>query len=692
MLKDLTEEQLISYVQEPRPIEIPMSKSMDRMGGYGLSSRQQAERGILPLTEAEKLAKETIVPSYMILGEIERRKANETKAQAQEADKPPIAEQIVQEAMASKGIATGMPQGMPQGVQQAMPPAMPQEIITDTIAETGIAANDPQNIGMAQGGIVGYKMGGGVGDYLPYYDLATEIDGVNRKDAFNNPELTKKFIAADSRMVPFDQGFNIIDTYTEQTGSGIQAARDQILSDAGMFSNPAIGGGITQYRRNNYSPGATFQRQAEEDEGLGDKQVIFSDNFTGGFNINAPGDSPEVTPDSIEDIRKFYADIDESVNTADEDFILRDEVLTPAGKAQKKEEEERKKLKKQELYDAKRKIEEYDQEEIDKVAKGMNMTKEQVDADLAASATEDDYKAAETTLSRRNVLDKIKEYGDFDPEHMSKVFGAPDTLTAEEYKERIEDQRKTFGLDRTDIESRRASLQAMQQAANDKRRRINAPLAALKGFLALASSDNPNFVQAASDSALGAVTAFMEGDAQIQLADLQMEQNALSYAEGDYNRLEKDYEKYEEYKKAREKQYIDLLKDYYAGLKAAAGEGSTLVADAQETMIKLLNSEEGLDLQSFFGKDYVAKGIYKAKLLAHIIGQRLGAIDITEPYPEPMGGGTGPQQVQRARRKKFETYINPAEAKKYNMPPGKYTRDENGKPVLIDENLELDVN
>ena len=469
-----------------------------------------------------------------------------------------------------------------------------------------------------------------------------------------------------------------------------------------MVSNPAIGGGITQYRRNDYSPGAAFQRQAEADKGLGDKQVIFSDNFTGGFNINAPGDSPEVTPDSIEDIKQFYADIDESVapfvgpttseNPADEDFILRDEVLTPAGKAQEKEEENRASRTAIET-----KLAEADSLRAEKArVKGMNMTKEQVDADLEASATEDDYKAAETALSRRNVLDKIKEYGDFDPEQMSKVFGAPDTLTAEEYKERIEDQRKTFGLDRTDIESRRASLQAMQQAANDKRRRINAPLAALKGFLALASSDNPNFVQAASDSALGAVTAFMEGDAQIQLADLQMEQNALSYAEGDYNRLEKDYEKYEGYKKVREEQYIALLKDYYAGLKAAAGEGSTLVADAQETMIQLLNSEEGLDLQSFFGKDYVAKGIYKAKLLAHIIGQRLGAIPIDEPYPEPMGGGTGPQQVQRARRKKFEVNIGPDDAKAYSkkagrkIEPGKYTKDENGKLVLIDENLELE--
>ena len=48
MLKGLTEEQLISYVQEPRSMDRPM----DRMGGYGRSSRQQAMRGILPPTEA----------------------------------------------------------------------------------------------------------------------------------------------------------------------------------------------------------------------------------------------------------------------------------------------------------------------------------------------------------------------------------------------------------------------------------------------------------------------------------------------------------------------------------------------------------------------------------------------------------------------------------------------------------------
>jgi len=54
---------------------------------------------------------------------------------------------------------------------------MPQEIITDTIAETGIAANDPQNIGMAQGGIVGYAVGGMMPDstYGDYEKLLAEL-------------------------------------------------------------------------------------------------------------------------------------------------------------------------------------------------------------------------------------------------------------------------------------------------------------------------------------------------------------------------------------------------------------------------------------------------------------------------------------------------------------------------------------
>ena len=78
-----------------------------------------------------------------------------------------------------------------------------------------------------------------------------------------------------------------------------------------------------------------------------------------------------------------------SENPADEDFILRDEVLTPAGKAQEKEEENRASRTAIET-----KLAEADSLRAEKArVKGMNMTKEQVDADLEASATEDDYSA-----------------------------------------------------------------------------------------------------------------------------------------------------------------------------------------------------------------------------------------------------------------------------------------------------------
>ena len=49
------------------------------------------------------------VPTFLALGEIERRKVMRNKYAAQQAEQPPISEQIVQESMAAR-----MPQAMPQ--------------------------------------------------------------------------------------------------------------------------------------------------------------------------------------------------------------------------------------------------------------------------------------------------------------------------------------------------------------------------------------------------------------------------------------------------------------------------------------------------------------------------------------------------------------------------------------------------
>jgi len=116
------------------------------------------------------------VPTFLALGELERRKVMKNKYAAQQAERPPVAEQIVEESMTAmmpQGITQGLPQGMPQGMPQPpMPQGMPQppmpreEIMSESIENMGIAANNPQNIGtaMAAGGIVGYQEGGNVLD------------------------------------------------------------------------------------------------------------------------------------------------------------------------------------------------------------------------------------------------------------------------------------------------------------------------------------------------------------------------------------------------------------------------------------------------------------------------------------------------------------------------------------------------
>ena len=86
------------------------------------------------------------VPTFLALGEIERRKVMRNKYAAQQAEQPPVSEQIVQESMAAM-----MPQAMPQ------PPMAPS-------GDAGITALPAPNVGQnyAQGGVVGYA----AGDYV----------------------------------------------------------------------------------------------------------------------------------------------------------------------------------------------------------------------------------------------------------------------------------------------------------------------------------------------------------------------------------------------------------------------------------------------------------------------------------------------------------------------------------------------
>ena len=89
------------------------------------------------------------VPSFMVLSEIERRQAENTRREKAQAQPP--APTVKEQAIASLGQQ--MPQGMPMPEQVAMTP--------EQRAGSGIAALNPP-VQMAEGGVVGYQLGGNV--------------------------------------------------------------------------------------------------------------------------------------------------------------------------------------------------------------------------------------------------------------------------------------------------------------------------------------------------------------------------------------------------------------------------------------------------------------------------------------------------------------------------------------------------
>ena len=128
------------------------------------------------------------VPTYLALGELERQKVMGEKYAAQQAEKPPIVEQIVSESMTEimprpmdmvgglgrsnrqEALRRETAPPMAQGIATPMaPPMAPQE--------AGIAANPAPNVGQNYnaGGIISYAVGGDVyrntpGSYTAYED------------------------------------------------------------------------------------------------------------------------------------------------------------------------------------------------------------------------------------------------------------------------------------------------------------------------------------------------------------------------------------------------------------------------------------------------------------------------------------------------------------------------------------------
>jgi len=238
------------------------------------------------------------VPTYLALGELERQKVMGEKYAAQQAEKPPIVEQIVSESMTEimprpmdmvgglgrsnrqEALRRETAPPMAQGIATPMaPPMAPQE--------AGIAANPAPNVGQNYnaGGIISYAVGGDVyrntpGSYTAYenellkdyreddnnflkdfdFEKALSDTSVNRAD-YNNPyaamgdlqrpdysepanteglRYLTEFEQMQADRAESDKLYNISSTYYDDLKGDLEAERAEYAGDKDQAINMAL--------------------------------------------------------------------------------------------------------------------------------------------------------------------------------------------------------------------------------------------------------------------------------------------------------------------------------------------------------------------------------------------------------------------------------------------------------------------
>ena len=204
-------------------------------------------------------------PTFLVLGELERRKVMKDKYAAQQAEKPPVVEQIIDEAMPQSFMA----QGIATGMAPPMAPPMAQE--------AGIAANPVYNVGQNYnaGGIVGMKAGGdpgyfsGMGEAVPsYLQSQDSILGQLQSD----DSRTSKFYAAQAAQLADDRA-KLTDNSERELyralirGGGVAAGSESPYALQGLSAG--IGAGFESYNKG--------VDKLEEQENLIDKETRMLD-------------------------------------------------------------------------------------------------------------------------------------------------------------------------------------------------------------------------------------------------------------------------------------------------------------------------------------------------------------------------------------------------------------------------------
>ena len=264
------------------------------------------------------------VPTFLALGEIERRKVMRNKYAAQQAEQPPVSEQIVQESRAAR-----MPQAMPQ------PPMAPS-------GDAGITALPAPNVGQ------NYARGGVVLNNPQYQNVLTPAQ---RRQVIRN--LNNYYAAPKRRTGAFDElGEFVVTDYkasTEPTGR----TKSNIFGNAGPFASTAYDNYVSGLKGLTDRPISLLG-----DERFSGKEVTFDPNIppasydpeTGnviGLDRGIAGMSigeEKFTLDQKADQKRFNAETQENqAKVAAEEKIIRDKKLADAEVAKKEEENQGKK-------------------------------------------------------------------------------------------------------------------------------------------------------------------------------------------------------------------------------------------------------------------------------------------------------------------------------------------------------------
>lgn len=246
-LKDLSDNQLRTYVENPRNMQGSGVGQGGTSGGY--------------------------IPTYLVLGEMKRRKDSRSKYQGEKAQqKTTVADDLITE----QGIGNQMTRNPMSQPTAGVGTPQPQEPVNPAmLSSKGIGQLDPGAIKqMNDGGIVGFVGGGEPGEKL------RKVQAQNRKTPYGLENFFGTDILDDT-MSNFKRYGDIEEKFTEQeiVGAGTEyptslrktpedLVKQQIIEDQKEQIDSSLGGGYMPNEQDSIDAAIALQTSINEKEAI----------------------------------------------------------------------------------------------------------------------------------------------------------------------------------------------------------------------------------------------------------------------------------------------------------------------------------------------------------------------------------------------------------------------------------------